>query len=193
MDDHLNLAFLQARIGDGLEVAIKKYPTEIISISSQYNSEFEVLKKLQHANIIKLLRHCTGEGEMILVYEYMPNGSLDKIIFNVRGDASLDWLSRFRIIEGIAHGLLYLHTHELCIVHRDLKPSNILLDFDMNSKISDFGIAKMLCPGWSHDTCILSTKVDVYAYGVILLGVIAAKKSSVPFLQDDEYVNFTEH
>ncbi|CAL5011808.1 unnamed protein product [Urochloa decumbens] len=199
----------KAHIGDGLKVAIKKYPTHVLSVSSQYKSEFGVLKKLEHANIIKLLGHCTGEGEMILVYEYMPNGSLDKIIFDGRGDASLDWLTLFRIIEGIAHGLLYLHTHELCIVHRDLKPSNILLDFDMNSKISDFGIAKMLCPGSSYDTGlsgtygymapeyhrqgILSTKVDVYAYGVILLEAIAGKKSSVPCLQDDEYVNFIEH
>ncbi|CAL5002720.1 unnamed protein product [Urochloa decumbens] len=203
------LVFPMAHIGDGLEVAIKKYPTHVLSVSSQYKSEFEVLKKLEHANIIKLLGHCTGEGEMILVYEYMPNGSLDKIIFDGRGDASLDWLTLFRIIEGIANGLLYLHTHELCIVHRDLKPSNILLDFDMNSKISDFGIAKMLCPGSSYDTGlsgtygymapeyhrqgILSTKVDVYAYGVILLEAIAGKKSSVPCLQDDEYVNFIEH
>lgn len=97
MDDHLNLAFLQARIGDGLEVAIKKYPTEIISISSQYNSEFEVLKKLQHANIIKLLRHCTGEGEMILVYEYMPNGSLDKIIFSTSSSSHIHGSNLFYI------------------------------------------------------------------------------------------------
>ncbi|KAL6640102.1 hypothetical protein ACP70R_022412 [Stipagrostis hirtigluma subsp. patula] len=199
----------KAHIG-GLEVAIKRYPSDARSSASQYDSEFQVLKKLQHTNIIKLLGNCTGQGEMILVYEYMPNGSLDKYIFDVRRGVSLNWLSRLRIIEGIAHGLLYLHSRaELCIVHRDLKPSNILLGSDMNAKISDFGIAKMLCPEWHQDTYIsgthgyiapeylrggiLSTKVDVYAYGVILLEVISAKKSIVPCLQNDEYVSFTEH
>ncbi|TVT99253.1 hypothetical protein EJB05_55380 [Eragrostis curvula] len=199
----------KAHIG-GLEVAIKRYPTnDATSHASQFDSEFQILKELQHKNIIKLLGHYAGQGERILVYEYMPNGSLDKFIFDVRPGASIDWMSRFHIMEGIAQGLLYLHVHEQCIVHKDLKPSNILLDSDMNAKISDFGIATMLRPEFYHDTCIsgtfgymapeylregiLSPKVDVYAYGVILLEVISAKKSSVPWFQGDKYVTLTGH
>lgn len=170
-------------------------------------SEFEILKNLKHENIIKLLGHCTGQGEGILVYEYMPNGSLDKFVFDARCGAFSDWKSRFHIMDGIAEGLVYLHTHEPCIVHKDLKPSNILLDSNMNAKISDFGIATILRTGSYLDTCIsgtighmapeylkkgiLSPEVDVYAYGVILLEIISGKRSS--WLQDDVYVNLTEY
>ncbi|XP_062191737.1 cysteine-rich receptor-like protein kinase 15 isoform X2 [Phragmites australis] len=202
-------AIYKAHIGDGLEVAIKIYTNNTRSAASQYDNEFQVVEKLQHTNIIKLLGRCTGRGENVLVYEYMPNGSLDKIIFDVTRTASLDWMSRFHIMEGIAQGVLYLHTHELCIVHKDLKPSNILLDSNMNAKINDFGIAKMLlCPG-SYDTrivdgtlgymapevvCgILSTKADVYAYGVILLEAISAKKPHGAYLQDDQLMTLPQH
>ncbi|TVU06520.1 hypothetical protein EJB05_49741, partial [Eragrostis curvula] len=162
----------KAHIG-GIEVAIKRYPADAKSHASQFDSEFQILKELQHKNIIKLLGHCAGQGERILVYEYMSNGSLDKFIFDVRLG---------------------------CIGHKDLKPSNILLDSDMNAKISDFGTATVLRPEFPPGTTyitgtygyiapeylrngILSPKVDVYAYGVILLEVISAKKSSVPWLQ----------
>ncbi|WVZ70084.1 LOW QUALITY PROTEIN: hypothetical protein U9M48_018782 [Paspalum notatum var. saurae] len=186
----------KAHIGEGLKVALKRYPTDTKDAPSHYDTEFHVLKMLQHVNIIKLLGHCTGQGEMILVYEFNRKREVTQL------DVTLSYY-------GGAQGLLYLHTHELSIVHRDLKPSNILLDSNMNAKISDFGIAKMLCPEMFHDTCIsgtigymapeylrrgiLSTKVDVYAYGVILLEVIAGKKSNVPCLQDDEYKTFIEH
>ncbi|TVT99255.1 hypothetical protein EJB05_55382, partial [Eragrostis curvula] len=154
--------------------------------------EFNVLLNLQHTNIIKVLGHCT-EPENILVYEYMPNGSLDTFISDASRGASLDWLSRFHIIKGIGQGLLYLHTQELCIVHRDVKPKNILLDVDMNPKIGDFGIATVMRPGKEiqRSTRVVGTywympseyarygdvsaKVDVYAYGVTLLEVIAAR------------------
>ncbi|XP_052164039.1 LRR receptor-like serine/threonine-protein kinase RGI1 isoform X2 [Oryza glaberrima] len=126
-------------------------------------------------------------------------------------EVSFDWFSCFKIIQGIAEGLLYLHTYEaeICIVHRDLKPSNILLDSDMNAKIGDFGIAKTISPARLQDTYvsgtfgyiapeylrggILSTKVDVYAYGVILLEIITGRRSCIPCLKDDEYVHLTEY
>uniref|UniRef100_A0A0E0AUA9 Protein kinase domain-containing protein n=1 Tax=Oryza glumipatula TaxID=40148 RepID=A0A0E0AUA9_9ORYZ len=126
-------------------------------------------------------------------------------------EVSFDWFSCFKIIQGIAEGLLYLHTYEaeICIVHRDLKPSNILLDSDMNAKIGDFGIAKTISPARQQDTYvsgtfgyiapeylrggILSTKVDVYAYGVILLEIITGRRSCIPCLKDDEYVHLTEY
>ncbi|KAB8108196.1 hypothetical protein EE612_043632 [Oryza sativa] len=203
----------KAQMRNSLEIAIKVYPmgTGEKRVFSQYERELNLLTKLQHTNIIKLLGHCTGEWELILIYEYMPNGSLDKFIHGPNREVSFDWFSCFKIIQGIAEGLLYLHTYEaeICIVHRDLKPSNILLDSDMNAKIGDFGIAKTISPARQQDTYvsgtfgyiapeylrggILSTKVDVYAYGVILLEIITGRRSCIPCLKDDEYVHLTEY
>lgn len=143
----------------------------------ELRTETKLIAKLQHKNLVRILGCCLEKGEKILIYEIMPNGSLDSFLFsesllsgesfknvfffhmlylfsaditNVKivSDPSkrgqLGWEVRGHIIEGIAQGLLYLHEHSrLTIIHRDLKASNILLDKDMNPKISDFGLAKM--------------------------------------------------
>uniref|UniRef100_A0A0E0AUA8 non-specific serine/threonine protein kinase n=1 Tax=Oryza glumipatula TaxID=40148 RepID=A0A0E0AUA8_9ORYZ len=151
----------KAQMRNSLEIAIKVYPmgTGEKRVFSRYERELNLLTKLQHTNIIKLLGHCTGEWELILIYECMPNGSLDKFIHGPNREVSFDWFSCFKIIQGIAEGLLYLHTYEaeICIVHRDLKPSNILLDSDMNAKIGDFGIAKTISPARQQDTYVSGT------------------------------------
>uniref|UniRef100_A0A0E0EKK3 Protein kinase domain-containing protein n=1 Tax=Oryza meridionalis TaxID=40149 RepID=A0A0E0EKK3_9ORYZ len=153
----------KAQMRNGLEIAIKVYPmgTEEKRVFSQYERELSLLTKLQHTNIIKLLGHCTGEWELILIYEYMPNGSLDKFIHGPNREVSFDWFSCFKIIQGIAEGLLYLHTG-------------------------------YIAPEYLRGG-ILSTKVDVYAYGVILLEIITGRRSCIPCLKDDEYVHLTEY
>ncbi|KAG8090300.1 hypothetical protein GUJ93_ZPchr0011g28374 [Zizania palustris] len=122
---------------------------ECMSEHELFRNEIKILPELEHRNIAKLVGFCTERGETATVYESTQNGSLENIIFGPAAARSkLDWPSRFRIIEGIAQGVAYLHNYSrVRIIHRDLKPSNILVDSGMNPKISNFELAGMLSPG----------------------------------------------
>ncbi|XP_057791200.1 G-type lectin S-receptor-like serine/threonine-protein kinase SD1-1 [Salvia miltiorrhiza] len=124
---------------DEHEIAVKC----LAKNSSQGVDQLILIAKLQHRNLVRLLGGCIERGENMLIYEYMPNSSLDSIIFHETKSRLLDWGKRYNIINGIAKGLLYLHQDSrLRIIHQDLKASNILLDADMNPKISDFGLPR---------------------------------------------------
>ncbi|CAM0906146.1 unnamed protein product [Alopecurus aequalis] len=152
----------KGRLRNGLKIAVKRLEACSLQGLLEFEKEIQLIAKLQHKNLVKLLGCCTqGDREKMLVYEYMENKSLDYFIFDIVKGAQLNWSKRLHIIDGTAQGLLYLHNYSrLCVVHRDLKASNILLDSVMNPKISDFGMARIFCSNMaeSNTTRIVGTR-----------------------------------
>jgi len=182
---------------DGIEIAVKKLSVESVQGKKQFVTEICTISTIQHRNLVKLHGCCYEGIKRLLVYEYMPNRSLDKILFEEENTTqNLDWPTRFKILLGTARGLMYLHEESAVhIVHRDVKASNILLDVDLNPKVSDFGLAKLRDDTKSHiSTGVAGTvgylapeyamrgqlteKADVFGFGVAALEVIYGRPNT---------------
>ncbi|XP_031487632.1 G-type lectin S-receptor-like serine/threonine-protein kinase At4g03230 isoform X2 [Nymphaea colorata] len=177
------------------DVAVKRLSQGSKQGYEEFMNEVKLIAKLQHKNLVQLLGCCVEREERILIYEYMPNKSLDKFLFDPTLSTQLVWEKRFEIMVGIARGLQYLHQESrLKVIHRDLKTGNILLDGALNPKISDFGLARAFSgdhtqvnthrvvgtfgympPEYAMEGRY-STKSDVFSFGVIVLEIVSGQK-----------------
>lgn len=182
--------------GLNLEVAVKRVSRGSKQGKKEYISEVKIISRIRHRNLVQLIGWCHEKGEFLLVYEFMPNGSLDFHLF--KGKAFLPWEVRYKIALGLTSALLYLHEEwEQCVIHRDIKSSNIMLDSNFNVKLGDFGLARLVDHGSDSQTTVLagtmgylapecvttgkaSKESDVYSFGVVCLEISCGRKPVDP-------------
>ncbi|PQQ03704.1 L-type lectin-domain containing receptor kinase IV.1-like [Prunus yedoensis var. nudiflora] len=176
-----------------IEIAVKSVSHESRQGMKEFVAEIVSIGRLRHRNLVPLLGYCRRKGELLLVYDYMPNGSLDKYLYD-RPTVTLNWSQRFRVIRGVASGLFYLHEEwEQVVIHRDVKASNVLLDSELNARLGDFGLARLYDHGTDPQTTHIvgtlgylapehtrtgraTTSTDVFAFGAFLLEVACGRR-----------------
>ncbi|CAH8330091.1 unnamed protein product [Eruca vesicaria subsp. sativa] len=178
------------------QIAVKKITPNSMQGVREFVAEIESLGRLRHKNLVNLQGWCKHGNDLLLIYDYVPNGCLDSLLYSKprRSGAVLSWNARFQIAKGVAAGLLYLHEEwEKIVIHRDVKPSNVLIDEDMNPRLGDFGLARLYERGsLSHTNVVVGTigymapeltrngnsssASDVFAFGVLLLEIVSGRK-----------------
>ncbi|XWS65803.1 hypothetical protein CRYUN_Cryun05aG0144800 [Craigia yunnanensis] len=183
-------------------IAVKRVSRASKQGIKEYASEVKIISRLRHKNLVKLIGWCHERGELMLVYEFMANGSLDTHLF--KGKSLLTWEVRYKIVQDLASALLYLHEEgDYCVLHRDIKTNNIMLDSSFNAKLGDFGLARLVdhakglkntllagTVGYMAPECLSSGKAskesDVYSFGVVALEIACGRRSIEPKFEESE-------
>lgn len=186
-------------------VAVKRVSRGSKQGVKEYAAEVKIISRLRHRNLVQLIGWCHERRELLLVYEFMPHGSLDSHLF--KQTSLLTWEVRYKIVQGLASGLLYLHEEwEQCVVHRDIKSSNIMLDSDFNAKLGDFGLARLVdhekgsqttvlagTMGYMAPECAMTGKAsresDVYSFGIVALEIACGRKPINPKASNEDQVS----
>jgi len=189
-------------------VAVKRVSRGSKQGIKEYAAEVKIISRLRHRNLVKLIGWCHERKELLLVYEFMPHGSLDSHLFEET--SLLTWEVRYKIVQGLASGLLYLHEEwEQCVVHRDIKSSNIMLDSEFNAKLGDFGLARLVDHGKGSQTTVLagtmgymapecamtgkaSRESDVYSFGIVALEIACGRKPINPKASNEDRVSMVQ-
>ncbi|KAH1222939.1 putative leucine-rich repeat receptor-like serine/threonine-protein kinase [Glycine max] len=183
-------------LSDGKVIAVKQLSSKSKQGNREFINEVGMISALQHPCLVKLYGCCMEGDQLMLIYEYMENNSLARALFaQEKCQLKLDWSTRQRICVGIAKGLAYLHGESrLKIVHRDIKATNVLLDKNLNPKISDFGLAKLDEEGYTHITTRIAGTYgymapeyamhDVYSFGIVALEIISGKSNSMNWTKE---------
>ncbi|XP_073268305.1 L-type lectin-domain containing receptor kinase IX.1-like [Populus alba] len=189
-------------------VAVKRVSRGSKQGIKEYAAEVKIISRLRHRNLVQLIGWCHERRELLLVYEFMPHGSLDSHLF--KETSLLTWEVRYKIVQGLASGLLYLHEEwEQCVVHRDIKSSNIMLDSEFNAKLGDFGLARLVDHGKGSQTTVLagtmgymapecsmtgkaSRESDVYSFGIVALEIACGRKPINPKASNEDQVSMVQ-
>ncbi|CAN1189083.1 L-type lectin-domain containing receptor kinase IX.1 [Linum perenne] len=197
--------YLKDKEGGGkLLIAVKRVSRKSSQGMKEFAAEVKIISRLRHRNLVQLIGWCNEKKELLLVYEFLPNGSLDFHLFQQKEKSwLLNWEMRYKIAKGLASGLLYLHEEwEQCVVHRDIKSSNVMLDSNFNAKLGDFGLARLVdhdkgsqttllagTMGYLAPECAITGKAsresDVFSFGVVLLEIATARRPAVKVKQQE--------
>ncbi|KAF3951191.1 hypothetical protein CMV_023129 [Castanea mollissima] len=183
------------------EIAVKKFSRDSIQSKDDFLAELTIIHRLRHKHLVRLVGWCYEKGKLLLLYDFMPNGSLDKHLYEASNENTLNWRRRYRILAGVASALHYLHNeYDQKVVHRDLKASNILLDSDYNARLGDFGLARALdnernsyaeiglagvpgTMGYVAPECFHTGRAtpesDVYGFGAVVLEVVCSRSPGI--------------
>jgi interleukin-1 receptor-associated kinase 1 len=209
-------------LGDGSVVAVKQIAQDSHQDEREFLAEVSIISRIRHRNLVQLQGWCHEKGSLLLVYDYMPNGSLDKLLEGRGGGAVakdapatggglLPWDVRQKILKGVAAALAYLHDDcQQCVLHRDVKPSNVLLDAKFNPHLADFGLARLIDHRTENvQTTIIagtrgylapelvqvgkvSTKSDVFSFGVLALEVVCGRRPLDRNLPDQYHIGLVD-